>query len=386
MPPIVSPTRFPSLERLEQAIKKIVVFVLRLLFRSFPPKNISLEHVQAVLVVRQHDQLGDMLCAVPLLRALRTRFPDAHITLIANPVNYDIMRHHPYVNEVLNYDKQLFFRKPGRLFEFYRAMRKHRYDLAVVPVTVSISLTSNVLALLSRASLRVGAERLAEKDNPASFLFHVTSKLDWSEDPHRHQTQRNLDIVRPLGISTNELHHLIGITDDERADASRFLASFKAGRSTLIGFHPGAGKIGNRWPAEHFATIANMLYERFSVGVVITSGPMDDEPVHTMLRHIHPSYLIVRRKPIREVAAIISHLSLFITNDTGIMHVAAGVGTPTLSLFGPTDPKQWAPLGEKNRYIQSDDGDIHSITVDEAFNAASEMIKISPSSPFNKGG
>lgn len=215
---------------------------------------------------------------------------------------------------------------------------------------------------------------MSERQNPTSFLFHITTKLQWDDDPHRHQTLRNLDILQPLGISTNDLSHLIGITDQEKIEANRLLASLRSERPILVGFHPGAGKIANRWLAEHFAKLANMLFERFSIGTVITAGPMDDEPVHTMLRHIRSPYLLVRRKPTREAATIINQLNLFVTNDTGIMHVAAAAGTPTLSLFGPTDPKQWAPIGQKNRYIYANDSNIRSITVEKVYNTAAEML------------
>jgi ADP-heptose:LPS heptosyltransferase len=243
-----------------------------------------------------------------------------------------------------------------------------------VPATVSVSLTSNVIALMSRAALRVGPASLSGKNNPTDFLFHIAVPLDWQNDPHRHQTLRNLDIIERLDIPHHSLGHQVEITEEERLQAGRLLAAFVNEHNILVGFHPGAGKVPNRWPAERFAQLANLLVERCFIGAVITAGPMDDEPVHLMLRHINCPHLVMRHKPIRDVAAILSRLNLFVTNDTGIMHVAAGMGTPTLSLFGSTDPKQWAPLGEKNRYIQSESGDIQDITVKEVFLAAVEML------------
>lgn len=371
-------SQFSFAAAIEGWIKQAIVVCLRFLFRSFPLGEITRPDVKHILVVRQHDQLGDMLCAVPLLRALRTNFPDAHITLAASPVNFEIMRHHPYVNEILNYNKKLFLRSPSSFIEFLRTLRKRRYDLAIVPVTVSISLTSNLLAFVSRATMRLGAESLNNIVNPTSFLFNVRTSLHWENDPHRHQTLRNLDILKPLEIAADNLQTVIGITEEEKSEAARFLSSFFSEHKILIGFHPGAGKFANRWNAERFAETANQLCEKFFAAAVITAGPMDDEPVNTMLRHIRSPHLLVRRKSIRSDAAIVSLLNVFITNDTGIMHVAAATGVPTLSLFGPTDPLQWAPMGTKNRYIYGRNNDVNTITNQEVVDTACEMLSSVP--------
>src|SRR5438552_1291930 len=92
------------IDRLEAALKKIVVAVLRPIFSS-RAGTINPGVVREILVVRQHDQLGDMICSVPLLRALKQKFPGSRLTLIASPVSYEIMLNNPYVDELINYDK-----------------------------------------------------------------------------------------------------------------------------------------------------------------------------------------------------------------------------------------------------------------------------------------
>ena len=110
-----------------------------------------------------------MLCAIPLLRSLRERFPSAHMTLVASPKNYQIMLHNPYVDEVVNYDKRRFFPGLHNIWHFYRDITSRPYDLAVVPATVSISTTSNMIAFLSGAQLRVGPRVLQGRTNSTSF-------------------------------------------------------------------------------------------------------------------------------------------------------------------------------------------------------------------------
>jgi ADP-heptose:LPS heptosyltransferase len=333
------------------------------------------EEIRNILVVRQHDQLGDMLCAIPLLRSLRERFPTASTTLVASPVNYQIMLHNPFVDEVLNYDKLKFFPGLQNIWRFYRKIRSRTHDLAVVPVTVSISTTSNMIAFLSGAPVRIGPRVLQGRNNSTSFCFTTTMNLDWTSEPRRHQTLRNLDILQPLNITTRDLSCPLGFTTEERNTAKVSLGHLRSRRSLLVGFHPGAGKLANRWHAEKFASIANKLSREHNAGIVITVGPMDKECLQQIKQHLQCEYVVVEDQRLRQVAALIDQLDLFIANDTGIMHVAGGTSVHTLSLFGPTDPLQWAPVGTKNRFISAKDGKMDSITTEEVYNVVELIIQ-----------
>jgi len=361
---------FPAIE---DFFKSIAVRLIRVFVR--PRKTdtaFDASNVRSILVVRQHDQLGDMLCAVPLLRALRQKFPSASITLVASPVNYSVMLHHPYVDEVIAYDKARFLVSVRALWE---SIRKKQFDLAVVPGTVSISFTSNLIALLSGARWRIGPESLNGIPNASSYCFSTTVVLNWTEEKRRHQSLRNLDILRPLGISTNDLSSIIGLTTEEKKEARRLLAPLRKQFRFLVGLHPGAGKTANRWRADGFSTVANRLSKELGAGIVITSGPKDEEHVQQVLRHLEGTYLLIARQPIRAVAAVIDGLDLYITNDTGTMHVAGGTAAGILAIFGPTDPLEWAPVGQKNHYITAKDGRVASITDEEVFSMASVILR-----------
>ena len=102
---------------------------------------------------------------------------------------------------------------------------------------------------------------------------------------------------------------------------------------------------------------------------------MDEEPLARLAGLLDCESMIVRNEPIRTVASLINELDLFVTNDTGVMHVAGGTAAQTLSLFGPTDPLQWAPVGAKNRFIAARDGKIDSLSVDEVIDIVSLILQ-----------
>lgn len=356
---------------------QLLLTLFKPLIRSRQPADVARRAFKKILVIRQHDQLGDMLCAVPLLRSLRHRYPGARIALMTSPVNHEAMLHNPYVDRVINYDKtelvSRFFLRPARVLKLIRELRKEKFELTIVPSTVSTSATSDLLAYLSGAPYRMGAEQIDGIENPSAAFFNCPVSLSWKEDPHRHQALRNLDIARSLDLSLGDLSSEIGLTGQEVGEAKWFLS--RVGMTgSFIAYHPGAGKPPNRWPAERFAGVANALTNEFKLGVLITYGPMDSEPVRIMESRLAGSYVVVERKSIREVAAILSLACLAISNDTGIMHVAAAARTPVLSLFGSTDPEQWAPIGRGNRYIQGRGGDIGNITVDDVLVVARTML------------
>lgn len=336
--------------------------------------DINFGDVKKILIVRQHNQLGDMLCAVPLLRAIRQRFRNAKITLITSPVNYEVVKDNPFVDEVLNFDKVKFFISPSKIFEFVRKL-KSGFDIAIVPVTVSISTTSNLLAYFSNARVRIGPASLDGKENPTAFLFNYQVDLDWRSEEKKHQTERNLDIVRPFGIDTDDLSYVIPYFDEDREFAEKIL-SIGGNFRFVIGYHPGAGKVKNRWSADNFAELALKLANKFNAFTLITAGPMDDEPVEKMKKQIDGKieYLILRNERISRIVAVIDKIDLFITNDTGIMHVAGATSTPVISLFGSTNPYQWSPLNKDKFFIWSRTGDINDIKIEEVYKLAVEIL------------
>lgn len=356
----------------ERLLKRLVLLVLRPFARATDTTPTA--PVAGILVVRQHDQLGDMLCCVPLLRALREAFPVARIVLVARPLNAAIMFHHPYIDEVLVYDKSALMRSPRAILRFVHALRALKADVSVVPATVSCSLTSDLISLLSGARRRIGAASLHGVLNPAAALLTDAVPLEWPSDRIVHQTLRNLDVLRPLGVTTANLRLTIGFTAEEKEDARQFLAGISARHNVLIGMHPGAGKSENRWPAERFSEVADALARTYRAGIVVTIGPMDEAVGENIRRHLQSDVLFIRNTSIRIVAAVMEQLSLFITNDTGIMHVAGAVRTPTLALFGPTDPAQWAPVGEHKEYLAATDKQISSIQVSDVIDRAYMLL------------
>jgi heptosyltransferase III len=114
-------------------------------------------------------------------------------------------------------------------------------------------------------------------------------------------------------------------------------------RTTFI--HPGAGASWKRWPASRFARVADALADG-GHAVSIIEGPADSEAVAEMLHHVSRSYPVIRAQSLPCLASMLARGTLYIGNDSGVTHLAAMAGTPTIALFGPTDPTSWAPLGD----------------------------------------
>ena len=362
---------------LERRLKRLFIAILRLFAGTRPLTTFNPGSAPRILVIRQHNQLGDMLCVVPFLRALRATYPRCTLALLASPVNADVMLHNRFLDEVILYDKSEFIGTGGHLYRFVgflRRLRNRRFDVAVVPSTVSTSFTSDLLARLSGAALRVGAGSIDGQANPSAFFFTHPRNLDWRENPDRPQVERNIDIWPGTLRWTPDLSLELTLTKDETEYAKTLCRQWLTQWKGIIVYHPGAGKLSNRWPAERFAEAANWLSEKGGMFPVVTAGPMDEAEVRVMARSLRCRHYVVKNQPIRAVAAILQCALLVVTNDTGIMHVAAAAGTPVLALFGPTSPKQWAPRGDIHRYCRGDGGAIDRISVDEVLRNAREML------------
>ncbi|HMR40058.1 MAG TPA: glycosyltransferase family 9 protein [Ignavibacteria bacterium] len=356
--------------------------LFRILGRSEKPVNISEidpGKVKNILIVRQHNQLGDMLCSVPLFAAIRKRFPDAHITLVASPINYEILFSdiNPFIDKVITYRKSPF----RNLIEFYKELKNHDYQIGIVPSTVSISRTSHFINYFSGAKIRVGVNSIDEKVNSVAYLLNVKSDFEW-DTKKLHQTERNLDVGRQIKCDLTDDEKkgvMIHLSDEEIKFAKEYIdKNFPDKTKLLISLHPGAGKVPNRWARENFVELIKRLYEKYDCSILITSGLIDKEitdKVREELISLNINCLVLENTTIRKVGAVIKLTDLYITNDTGTLHVAGGVDANVISLFGPTHGYEWAPIGDNKIYIQSPSDSINDITVDLVFNESVSLLE-----------
>ena len=332
-----------------------------------------------ILVIRRHNHVGDMLCSLPLYAAFRARWPRARIDLLATPTRYPIPLHeiNPFLDTVRWYRKG----SVGEVLRAHRELRAEGYDLAVVPSTVALSRTSHITAFLSGAHLRVGVRTLDGTVNGGHRLLNVKKDVVWG-GTRVHQEERNREIAALAGCElSNEEMRALRIPVDEAAAgaAEEALGRFGDGRP-LIGVHPGAGKPQNVWPTERFAEAVQRvlsLEQLRGAGVVVTAGALDDAEVERLgsdLQRRGIAFLVLRSLPIPSLSAVFRRLRLYLTNDTGTMHVAAYSGCSTVSLFGPTHAWEWAPRGAMHRAVESTDGSMEGIEVQRVVEAMESLM------------
>jgi heptosyltransferase-2 len=318
-----------------------------------------------------------MLCSLTLYSALKKKYPYSTITLVAAKTNYEIPFHeiNPYIDRVLIFDKQNL----KTIFSFFRKLRDRNYQLGIVPSTIKISRTSHIINFLSGVKIRVGAKSIDGEKNKSHKLLNVKSSFVWKG---LHQRERNLDVVKQIGCDLTEEEKnsfMFTFSKDEIRDTEKFLNENYPDRSKkILGFHPGAGKISNIWDTRKFIELIKKLHADYSNHILLTSGWTDEPIIKDVSRELDNSnikYSVVHNLPVKKLAAILSRINLYITNDTGTMHIAGFTDAKMISLFGPTDPNEWAPIGKNKYYINSATKNINDITVDEVYNLSKKILE-----------
>lgn len=357
----------------QNILSKVIINLLKKYFSVKEKTEYSLNNPERFLIIRQHNQFGDMLASVPLFRAIKEKYPNSKITLIASPENYYAITKNKYIDELFIFKKKKFFNFVY-LKKLKQVLRK-KYDVAIVPATVAISKTSCILAALSNSEIKIGPESLNGQKNDISFLFHYRIELNWKKNPDAHVSDFIMDIVRPFGLSTKNFSSSIEYDQEDEKAAEAFINSINLAKDDyLVGFHVGAGKPQNRWSLEKYINLIKKLKEHYKIKIYFTGSSSDKDEIDYMKKNLNFQAAYFINQPISTLAALISKSDLFITNDTGVMHVAGTTKTPQISLFGPTNPYNWAPIGEEKYFIRKSEL-ISDITEDEVFNLCCSIFE-----------
>ena len=293
-------------------------------------------------------QLGDMLVALPALRALRGCFPHAEITLIGLPwACWFADRFSMYVDQFVEFPGWPGIAEapyePEKTAAFLREQQAYGYDLAIQMHGSGEITNAFVFAL--------GADR------SAGFYAGERPAQLWPATPYPDdlpEVLRLLHIAELFGAGNPDPSLEFPVTEDDRAELSGLLPLQATGTPLRVGLHPGASAPSRRWPEDRFADVANRLVDRFGAQIILTGGPDEIEIAEMVAVQIEaPVTNLAGQTSLGGLAALLSGLNLFVTNDTGPSHIANAIGTPSVTIFGPADVRRWAPLDtERHRVVR----------------------------------
>lgn len=336
--------RLPGLEKyFKTALLKIFEKVAP--DRLYRPEEVDVFRIKRVIVIRQHDQMGDLLLSTPVFRAIRQRLPETHITAVARQYTYQVLEKNDDIDQILVFPEKLYQSSPAKLWKLWKGLRQG-YDLAIVLNTVSHSLSSDILAVMTGAKYVLGT---AEKPFPNVRPNLFYNLLAPASDEQIHETKRNLQILEYLGIGTDDPGEKCFLTDQESEQGKDFLYRHHLMPERTVGIHLGASNICNRWPYQNYALLADWLVKEYGFQIAVFWGPGEQELGERFLGVVKSQVETLSGLTIRQLASIIKPLRLMVCNDTGVMHLSSAVGTPTFAIFGRSEPEFWRPLN-KNFY------------------------------------
>jgi ADP-heptose:LPS heptosyltransferase len=328
-----------------------------------------------ILVVRR-DNIGDLVCTTPLFAALRARFPDAWLGVLANSYNAPILAGHPALDAVFAYrkgkhvDASLLALARERI-GLVRTLRRQRLDYVVL-ATPAYQLRTLRLAQL------LGAQHIAGFVDPKCVERAIDRPVPLAAMHGIHEVEIVFRLARVFDIDGPPPPLRLAVDDREAARVGVALVECGFARAP-IGVHLSARKPSQRWPAERFAALMRALHERHGASFMLfwSPGPADhpqhpgdDQKADAVMGATRD--LPVLAWPTQELPALVAGLAAcdrVVCSDGGAMHVAAALGKPIVCFFGNSDATLWRPWGVPYELLQPASRDVADVSVDQALAA-----------------
>ena len=315
--------------------------------------------------------MGDVILALPALKAIRRKFPAARITVLIGKSSAQIARLAGVFDEEIVVDRVALrdgskLRSVNKIRRLVKEIRRRRFDFIIDLHSLS---ETNLLGFLSGAGARLYANR---ENRSLDFLGKFSARPP-AEDKSKHVTDRYLEVLAPLGIEGAPRFVEIQPRDEDVETVKKLLAGQNAATEKLVGIFPGAGHPSRRWSLENFARLARALSERaVPPRIIVFLGP-EETDLRGEVEKIFPAKTVIFDKlTIPELLAAASRLSVLVSNDTGVVHLGAIAGAALVLVMDERGPTAFLPLTEKIRVVRS--GTIDKIPVEDVLSAAESFL------------
>ncbi|MDX2137081.1 MAG: glycosyltransferase family 9 protein [Chloroflexota bacterium] len=280
--------------------------------------------------------IGDVVLATATLAALRRAYPDAHIAWAVGSWSHAVLTDHPLLNEIIDAGPAaLPFKTINGFIETVRLLRAGNYDLLVSLVRSPLM---SMAALASGISTRAGLD-----SGGRGFGYSLRATID-PQIP-RLEAEIYLDVARVLGINTSGCYAHVPVPAAPQILAARYgIVSPYIIINPAGGMNPGMSMTSKRYPPAQLAALAERIAVQLKAQIVVLAGPSDAALVEELRSHLHaPAVELVGVLSFKEIAMLAVAAKCYIGNDTGVTHLAAAAGALTFMIFGPSDPRRYAP-------------------------------------------
>jgi lipopolysaccharide heptosyltransferase II len=321
-------------------IKKIKIFSLKTVagiadvlhltrkFVSDTPKNCLIINTAGI---------GDTIWSTPAIRALKTHFPGLNISVLAKAGGAEILKGNPFIDSIF-----VFAKGALNILSLFKALRNSHFGTVIV-----FHATDRIVWLM--AYLTGGSKIVGSKRHSKETDFVITHPVDIPHNTHAIYARQLL--IKELSIKSNLNKIELFITDDERKRTDSLLEELGINKDSLIiGFHPGAAKPYKRWPERNFIELGKMLSKTMDDVHIIITGNSKEKELSQNIADDGGGISLAGRLSLRETSAAIGRCNLFITNDTGPMHIAVALGVPTIALFSATGIENVEPYRSLNTF------------------------------------
>jgi heptosyltransferase-2 len=298
--------------------------------------------VNEKILVRGVNWVGDAVMTTPALRAIRKAHPGTHISLLVRPGIAPLFEQNPDIDEIILYSDR-FRGVFGRLRLAWH-LRKKRFTKAIL---LQNAFDAALVVFLAGIPQRIGYDR----DGRKLLLTKAVQHRDL--DRRVHHVNYYLNLLKEAGIEASYSEPNLRLTIEEKMSARRILSEMPG---PILGINPGAAfGSAKRWLPERFAEVASWFVKETLGSVVIFGGENDASTAERIFRQIPMNKMsLAGRTSMRELMAYISECDVFLTNDSGPMHIASAAGTPLVAIFGSTSPELTGPSGASQAVLKAD--------------------------------
>jgi heptosyltransferase-2 len=335
------------------------------------------------ILIRGTNWIGDAILTIPAIASIRATYPQSHIAVLAKPWLADIYKLFAAADEIIIYEKK-YDNAPG-VFRLAQMLRKRKFDAAIL---LQNAIEAAIMSCAAGIPVRAGYE----SDGRGILLTHRVKRS--KEIRKLHQIDYYLEMVKALGcVSVNKEMHLE--TKINQVDAQSALRKYIADyQKPLVGFAPGASYgAAKKWFPERFAAVADKIAAAFDSPIILLGGKSDANTAEEVRKSAHTGLInLAGKTDLKEAVYLISRCRLFISNDSGLMHIAGALNIPTIAIFGSTNPATTSPTGNQSIVMRrgvpcspclkktcpTDFRCMDLITVDNVYDAAYNLLKENP--------